>query len=518
MENMNLFDMFGIQQPEKKEEKKPVKKQNIKKELTYKLPITIYSAFHMPVMIPHEKEDVMSKDDIQKHYYSQTGTSSSLVDISFVKEGVFAAEIKNSAKVEKGELNLSAESRMFLFQKTFDLSAVLPDEKGTVDVAVLKKMVAEEAPEFGSEDTITLFYDNVESVIIPYPGFASSDKDLPESFPIKVNLLGRESMNMEEASYCEENPDKKISINGIKKILQKMYPDEFAGDVLDVRYNEAQKEFIAFRKIPTEKHIEKKKEAYPTDAVISLVFTKIPLSPELFGGEKEVEEKDIIKFLSKDYPEYSKERTRLLYDKKKNLIIPMLKSSTKGAELVSNTEHERDLLSRSYALYEKIEEGYRYRIENKEEAFYKVSMNGEGKGEFSYKLPKIPKSIYDQIQHYFAAVSLNQDTEAAVEIFWDKWTEEYIMYVPEQKANHASVVINMMEKIYYDEKYILVATIHSHGNINCSFSTTDDADEKATRCYGVFYGFKGEQPSGVDFRVSCGGNFLSIAPDEIFEI
>ena len=58
--------------------------------------------------------------------------------------------------------------------------------------------------------------------------------------------------------------------------------------------------------------------------------------------------------------------------------------------------------------------------------------------------------------------------------------------------------------------------IHSHNTMPCFFSTTDDSDEKATRLYTVVGKMNKVFPE-IKTRISCGGKFVEINPEEVFE-
>ena len=84
-----------------------------------------------------------------------------------------------------------------------------------------------------------------------------------------------------------------------------------------------------------------KEELYPTDASVSLIFTKLQLTSSMFGGKKEITKKELLKHIAKQYPEYSPERTELIYDKKQKLIIPSFKSGKRGSYFLNDNEEYR---------------------------------------------------------------------------------------------------------------------------------------------------------------------------------
>ena len=103
----------------------------------------------------------------------------------------------------------------------------------------------------------------------------------------------------------------------------------------------------------------------------------------------------------------------------------------------------------------------------------------------------------------FSTFTKDHNRELLVRLYYNV-KSGYFLRIPNQVVTRASVKCE--ENPYYEED-ILVADIHSHGTIDCSFSTTDDEDEKGERIYGVYYGFPYVKSS---FRLGSGGHFLYI--------
>lgn len=118
---------------------------------------------------------------------------------------------------------------------------------------------------------------------------------------------------------------------------------------------------------------------------------------------------------------------------------------------------------------------------------------------FRINVPKIPATIYKQVQQFFYDIADRMDdAEAYVQIYFDKEEDKYFVNVPMQKVAGASV--------HYDaenlsnanpDRYIFVCEIHSHNTMSAFFSGVDDADEKECRFYGVFGKIKDEEPEFV---------------------
>lgn len=243
-----------------------------------------------------------------------------------------------------------------------------------------------------------------------------------------------------------------------------------------------------------------KDKMYPTDAVISLVFTRIPLTAWDFDGKEEISKRDLLRFLQKSYPEYSPERTEIQYDEAKKLIMPILKSGKRGA-------HDEYLL----------EETTDYRHEKSFMMELCVSKNpalGE-ESYFHWMLPKIPFEILHQILYFFWDVYTIYGTEAIVQIFWNRDTKQYSIYIPEQFVSTHEV--NFTPRSGTEE--VLVMEIHSHGCFRSFWSSTDDANELSHCLYGVvgelieFDLFGGS----IILRAGTGGYHIAIDPFEVFE-
>lgn len=260
-----------------------------------------------------------------------------------------------------------------------------------------------------------------------------------------------------------------------------------------------------------------KKETYPTNAVISMLFNRIVLTPEMFGGREQVEAEEIIAILSKDYPEFTPDRTKLTYDKEGNYIFPALKSSAKGA--VTYGSREECLAAAEehpvYFLGNYMEDGAEVRYEKTPVSVTEASLDGTV-GRFQWKLPKIPKQILEAVRDFFWHVSDRFETEALVQIGFCPDEGRYEVVIPEQSVDKISVKTE--EMFVSTSKRFHVADIHSHNTMNAFFSMIDNEDEKANRVYGVMGSFDrmGEKEPKMLFRASTGGRFVSVSADEIF--
>ena len=134
---------------------------------------------------------------------------------------------------------------------------------------------------------------------------------------------------------------------------------------------------------------------------------------------------------------------------------------------------------------------------------------------FRMTLPKIPMSVLMSIVNFFEALSQEHELEALVHILYNTETGEYVTSVPKQEITHVSV--NAVTEEEYPEHLVHVMDIHSHNTMPAKFSSIDDADEKATRLYAVVGRLDRAFPD-ITVRASCGGQFIYLAPEEVFEI
>ena len=138
---------------------------------------------------------------------------------------------------------------------------------------------------------------------------------------------------------------------------------------------------------------------------------------------------------------------------------------------------------------------------------------------FTPALPLIPLSLMRQIIAFFRSFMAEhgQEYEALVLIYWDKWKEEYLAYVPKQNVSKAGIHASLQENPYDDEsRYIHYADIHSHNSMEAFFSSIDDADERGTGIYMVLGHLDHFYPE-IEARICCGGSFVDIDPGTVVE-
>ncbi|MCM3130586.1 hypothetical protein PUW24_00595 (plasmid) [Paenibacillus urinalis] len=273
---------------------------------------------------------------------------------------------------------------------------------------------------------------------------------------------------------------------------------------------------------------------------LSISITKFFSEDKLAGLELE----DVRKRLEKDYPELSKQRTKMDWDKKKNIIVPMVTGGKKGARFTNGT---RGFYSSSQELIEHQEpisylaaqDGYYEIRENLIGVFIgrtaaEELIEWEGfsvfnsvlpkhldrepcRPGFKYKLPKIPKQLFAQLVSFFMDYT-DYDVEVMGVFYYDIDRQQFILDVPYQSVTKYSV--NPWYSVYPGH-VVKVAEIHSHNTMRADFSSIDDEDEVGTMLYGVVGKIKKGHATDVFFdvrtRAGMAGKFIPIDPKVFIE-
>lgn len=134
---------------------------------------------------------------------------------------------------------------------------------------------------------------------------------------------------------------------------------------------------------------------------------------------------------------------------------------------------------------------------------------------FAFRLPKVPYTLLKQILAFFRYYnSIDNGLEALVQLYWDREMQEYILNVPKQKVNRIEVTTE--EGPLDENRYLLVADIHSHNRMPANFSAHDNDDDIATRIYMVIGKLDRVFPE-AKIRVSNGGKYLYLKLEDVFE-
>lgn len=533
MDFSELFQTTLIPSMKKEETKKPAKKGCTRKEaqpVKYRLPVTLHSNYTDPVVIEgSELPEEMTESEILKEAWERHSCFKNFTtEVLDEKTMILVPQAYNCVK--KGTLKITDELEVRFGDDIMDIS---PVTEGMTEIAYEKliKYTSEQAGTgidlLHENSLITLLYsmdgsgsaENLKFPVTAILGFNTGITVQEDEFREFVNsmALKKESDSEEDGNMSDKNeepeneemPDGETLEEDELPIRELLTPGNllrffeskeptYKGGHGQLYINEKlnlvrvlyKKKFAAVNKT------EKKETLYPADAVLSLIYEKIQLSPDMFNGKKEVTEREIQQYLEKDRPEYSKERTKIEYDKKYRIIIATVMGGKRGSVEYSE------------------ENGIRYRISDTPFMHIMAATDGSDKGKMIWKLPKIPYHMLRSMCSFFKEVYRTYGTESLVSILWNPDKNAYFLYVPEQKVTPDSVD-------YQNDSGILkrmwtVGTFHSHGKFRPFFSGTDDAYEKADGIYGVAGNFDCTKPC-IIMRAGTGGHYITVHIDDVFD-
>lgn len=499
---MDLFEsgIFSFGTDLLTEPSEPKKKERVqKKQEEYPLPLYILMDGLEPIFISKEDKTAITRQEVFSRINEELATDlftkhEHLFQITKVKDRLIVRP-DPSTKVAK-----SNEGRQILHKGSLmNVSTLIdPGDNASVSAEEITKYLSTET---GLHMELYLVGDTY------FPALAGTDTfDVQAaSFPLTVHLLSGEELEITEELYYSsdpEHPDTGIEEERLLQVIYQLVP-QYEGEYALYQGLQENTAILALKQ-EAKKSAEKKPEQdalYPTDGIISLVFTKIPLNPMQFDGREQISKKELLKFLQKTYPEYSAERTEIQYDKKKKLIMPILKSGKRGA-------CEKYLL----------EDTSEYRHENTfmMDLFVRKRADTAYPEYFRWKLPKIPFALLHRILQFFQSIYARYKSEAMAQIYWSKERKIYYIYIPVQSFCQDSVTFHYGTFL----KDTLVLEIHSHGSFPAFWSGTDDREELSHCLYGVVGSLQNFRLFGDNFilRAGSGGYHLKIDPFEVFEL
>lgn len=286
--------------------------------------------------------------------------------------------------------------------------------------------------------------------------------------------------------------------------------------IFDVLPEEERKELIPVDTAKSVKSTHQAKSVSAAKAVEDLEPDEYEIDRVVYyaGHRKEVPSRtmkldEVRAWLEREhFPELTKERAEMVYDKATGHIVPVLKGHKKGAVMTVYTEHPADPIPNYYFLDE---HGFVSEVRRTQTGIFSVPVQGTGSIEppLTLFVARIPVSILEEIVSTFRA---EPDIEQLAYVIWDM-DQHYSVYWPDQTSSAVSV--EAQEGFMETDERFIVLQIHSHGRLPAFFSKQDDADEIRTGLYGVV-GLCHQAYPEIRFRMSCGGKFQSVAPDEIF--
>lgn len=546
---MDMFDFLGLEPETPKAKETKAKKASVKTE-PKKASTEVKDAVAFPVKVltgymdavtyqasDFTKSVVTAKEVFEKFTSDNPSFPKSLCGYRLKTKNTLVVFFLGKYASSKVNVNVDSSTAYILAGTKLDLSTFMTDEKCVIEAQSLIEAFKKEYPKFGE---VRLCYSATENTVIPY--FAEQKLYSNVKLPVEVVFWNHEPFTVAKEDLdkdtktkdvCEEDADIEdetedetedamessaettIGAKQLLKVVEARFPE--CKGILELRYCKATHSIVVTVNDKDSAVDTKKETLYPTDAEVSLFINMhFQLSPEWFGGKATITEKELKKFLEERYPEFSPERTYIIYDEKKKLIMPCLKSSSKGALSIAVSDEEEEELKKSlFPYFREYNDGI-YRVEHTPVADFRVCVEGDGsKNEFAFKLPKIPFSLLKATKEFFCKVYEVKGTEAFLQLFYDTEDGAYFLYLPEQIAGVGDVDADRDQM--KEREFLLVADIHSHGRFKAFWSSKDNTDEKGSRIFGVMGGFHQKDGFSECFRIGCGGYFMEVDLSDVFD-
>lgn len=497
---MNDFlELFGINDEDLKEEKQSSsrKQKKEKKSATkttkhssgskFLLPIKFCNG-HLQHIFKDEENSTWSEDKLKQKIREQFRELSGIffkiktLDLNEKVEGIATYVIPEISYKETTDDEVLE----------FPLEVVAGDyslwQDAQVSMEEIRSLWVQKHPEY---QDCKFMYDEKQKILVPFmePNTAEGKN---YDLPVTVGYL-----NVKE-TYTEDNCDVvELNEDTLRQLYSKNHP-EFK----DCVFAYIESENLLFPIIKEKTVSDNKKISLPVE--IRAGGFCIIVKSEDINGKAVATLDEIREVLEQKYPEYSKERTEMIYDKR-HFVIPVLKSSRKGIEIISAKKgYKHDIIED--------ENKCKWRIEHRPFGIFRQNLTETGPVEFKLTAPKIPWNIVEQTIELFRK---NPIYEFAVQIFYDVAQKSYFIYVPEQETSRSAVVFQRNPEI--ESKKILVMDIHSHGAFSAFFSHTDDNDEKGVRLYMVI-GNLNSASCSFKLRAGMAGAFGNMALADIFSV
>ena len=337
-------------------------------------------------------------------------------------------------------------------------------------------------------------YDDKQNLLIPFVRGEAEIRGKKYSLPVKVGYL--DDMVTYTAQDFGDDTLQSVTQEQIRKLYAVNHP-EFDNAI----FSYVEKINSLFPVINFKKTDEAAKYSLP----LKLRGSGFVLDLETvdFEGKTEVTLEEVRVALEEVYPEFSKERTEMIYDER-GFIIPVLKGSKKGLTVTSTRKNQNLFLVTG-------RDGNRYRIEQMPYGQFDCREDG-AEADFHLSAGKIPGRLFREILRFFQR---DPHREAAAQIFYDDKTGSYELHFPEQKAGVCTVVFDRDMRL--ESEKVLVMDAHSHGQMNAFFSSVDDHDEKGTRLFLVLGRISGKMPAWK-LRAGIAGHYRELELSDVFDM
>lgn len=494
-----LLAAFGITDEDLKEAKddkkkssaRNEKKKTIKKKIKeYALPLRFCGGCRQKII---QGEGTITQEELRKAVEESFSEITGMITDFEVIEKVKEEEGVHYATYLKPVISFTAanEDSAFSFPLTImagEFGAMRFDQE--LPLREIMERWIERSPEF---EGCSLHYNEKADALIPFFK-ASEPAGVEYDLPVTVGLGSMAT----EATSALIGKDK-ATYEELREKLAQQYPEYMDCGFV---YNQKMNLLVPVMQCKNRPSETVNKVLLPV--VVRAGGFNMTVQPEDINGQRIATLEEIRKVVEKIYPEYSKERTEMLYDEEKKFVIPILKSSRKGL-IVHNTR----------AAWEHIEEfdnqGNKWRKEVRPYGVFKRNESQNGVLSFQLTAPKIPGKFIDQIVTRFRK---DPSKEAAFQIFYDIETKEYELYEPVQKRSKASVHFIRNNRLEMEKT--LMMDIHSHGVMEAFFSVIDNRDEKGIQLYMVLGNLN---CSSFSFKLRAGmaGYFTNLSLHDVFE-
>ena len=330
--DFNLFDLMGLENPVKEEEKKKAekkaeakketkkaeKKKAEKKVAKIKLPINICIPFTEKIggFTIEGKEEVTHKeviDELKARYPHLIGMCDSLAPISEDNTS-FALYYKNYGDVAKGSIPCK---KLLMGGECLPFEAENEDE---VDTEILKDAIIAANPLLDGCDISFFHEDGVAVPVIKAKKF----NDEVKQASIKVIVPGA-------TDFVVQLPEGEKAFT--PDIVKANVPEEYAYLEPGLYKHEKEWRVLLMPKAVASSAPEAKSKGFDISSgnvKVSILFTKLDLMPESFGGDEEITAEQICNFIvASGYPEFSSKRCSI-EKASDDLLVAIIKSSTKG--------------------------------------------------------------------------------------------------------------------------------------------------------------------------------------------
>ena len=135
-------------------------------------------------------------------------------------------------------------------------------------------------------------------------------------------------------------------------------------------------------------------------------------------------------------------------------------------------------------------------------------------------LPRLDAKNVQKIKEFFRQVVAEYASESSTTLYYNKDTEEYKVFVPEQQVSHGGVNYKMTltdEEEAEFNGFLRVGTIHSHCDFGAFHSGTDVHDEEDFDGVHVTFGHNNRDEFSISASIVVNGRRTKVDPCEVLE-